>query len=148
MAEAPRRTFTGRDAALVVQGLRPLTRALKKAEGNADKHLRGQLRTVGKFVQTRARANAPVGPRPKRSNTKPLRGSIRTSVTMKGISVYSDEEHALVQDRGGRVGRDGATVLQRGKVSGYMTRAVRDAGPEVSRRMQGVLDSIGNDFEK
>ena len=146
-------TLVGRNTALAVQGLKPLMRALDRTADGAGKHLRRELRGVGKFVQGRARANAPVGPRPKRSNTKPLRGSIRASATLKGVSVYSDEEHALVQDRGGHVGRYGpggygATVLQRNRVSGYMTRAVEQAQPEVSRRLQGVLDSVGRDFEK
>lgn len=132
--------------ALVVEGLVPLQKALKRAEGSADKELRKSIREAVKPVLSAARANAPVGPRPKRSNTPQLKGSIRLSVTTRGASVYSNAAHAYVQDRGGIVGR--GAIIPRARASAYMTRAVAENRPETKRRLENVLDRIADDFQK
>lgn len=158
MAREPlARTYRDRSLAVQVEGLKALRRALSKTESNANPYLKSELRELGTHVRDKARAYAPVGPRPRRSRSKPLRGSIKVSSTLQGVSVYSDADHAIVQDRGGWVGRrtilgksglHGSTLLQRNKVSRYMTRAVEDTQPEVERRVQKVLDRLGSDFER
>lgn len=134
--------------ALAVEGLVPLMRALKRAEGDAAKELRKAIRAAVKPVHDAAKAKAPVGPRPKRSKTKPLKQSVRMSTTQTGASIYSMEEHAYVQDRGGQVGRNRSTLLPRARASGYMTRAVRENRAATSKRLEGVLDSLADDFEQ
>lgn len=134
--------------ALAVEGLAPLQRALRNVDKATAKELKEGLKDIGKGVQRKAKENAPEGPRPKRSDAPKLKGSIRVSATTRGVSVYSNAPHAYVQDRGGRVGRNRATILQRGNVSAYMTKAQRSEQPHVSRRLQGLLDSIGKEFEK
>lgn len=68
------------------------------------------------------------------------------SIRQSGASVYSDAPHSRVQDEGGQVGRNRATLLKRGEVSQYMTRAVRDSNALVSRRLEGLLADIERDF--
>lgn len=138
-----------RDAgrALVVEGLVPLQKALKRAEGNADKHLQRKLREAAKPVLESARSYAPTGPRPKRAKSPILKSSLRISVTQRGVSVYSNAPHAYVQDRGGRVGRYGQ-VIRRASASGYMTRAVNVNRSGTRERLESVLESLSDDFAK
>lgn len=87
------------------------------------------------------------------ANVPHLAPSIRASVTAYGASVYSDAPQAIVQDSGGRVGRKtpghphGVTILQRANVSHYMTEAVREAQPYVTRRLEMLLDELERGFE-
>lgn len=138
-----------RGQGVAVEGLAPLQRALKKAEGDAGKELKASLKAIGEeVVKPRAERYAPVGPRPKRSDSPPLAESIRVAAAGVGVSVYSSAPHAAVQDSGGRVGRDRATVLTRENASQYMTRAVRDSQADISQRLEGLLDALENDFER
>ena len=127
------------DNSIHVEGLAPLQRALKKAEGETGKQLRRELRAIANDVRDAAKSNAP-----KRSGA--LAGGVKSSVTQRGASVYSNLVYAYVQDRGGQVGRNRATLLRRSDVSQYMTRAVQREAPRVQRRMERVLDRIGRDF--
>jgi len=68
--------YRNRDEAVYVEGITDLRRALRRVEGNSDKRLRSELAGIGQKVRGLAQAYAPVGPRPKRSYTKPLRSSI------------------------------------------------------------------------
>ncbi len=128
------------DDSVRVKGLRELQSSMRKAGGEAARDLKRDLRTLGKTVLADAKSNAPVGPRPKRSSTKPLAASLRISVNQRGVSVYSNAEHAYVQDRGGRVGK--GAVITRASASGYMTKAVADARPRVNRELEQILDRL------
>ncbi|MDP2712096.1 MAG: hypothetical protein Q8O56_12845 [Solirubrobacteraceae bacterium] len=125
---------------LVVRGLRPLQASMRRADRDALRDLRRDLRELGNSVRDGARSNAPVGPRPKRSATPPLAGSLRVSVTDKGVSVYSNAAHAYVQDRGGRVGR--GAIITRARASGYLSRAVAGVDVQMTRKLNDVLDRI------
>lgn len=122
-------------------------RALKRAEGDVGKDLRRELRKIANEVRDQARDNAPVGDGRSGSPGR-LKRSIRTSIRQSGVSVFSDAEYAYVQDRGGKVGRGHQTLLARGAVSAYMTRAVRSTQPIVTARLQGVLDDLATNFER
>lgn len=52
-----------------------------------------------------------------------------------------------MQDQGGRVGRNHATLLKRSDVSQYMTKAVRDSSPAVEKQVDELLDQLGRNFE-
>jgi hypothetical protein len=126
---------------MVVHGLRELQSSLRRAEGDADKQLKRGLRDIGNVVLADARAFAPIGPRPRRSNTRPLAGSLRVAVNAKGVSVYSMQAHAYVQNSGGKVGRHGQ-VIKRASASGYMTRAVSQNQAKLNRELEQLLDRI------
>jgi phage gpG-like protein len=126
---------------VLVRGLEPLQRALKRTQGNLPKHVRTELRGIGKYVRDRAKANV-------RSRSGDLEGSVRTSVTNRSVSVYSNLPYSRVQDQGGKVGRHHATLLKRADVSRYMTRAVSASEGEVRTRLEALLDAIDHDFEE
>ena len=113
---------------------------MRKAGQGADKELKKRLRGLGKTVLVAAKSNAPVGPRPKRSSTPPLAGSLRVSVSSVGVSIYSNAAHAYVQDRGGKVGR--GAIIQRGNASGYMTKAVATNSARINQELERLLDEI------
>lgn len=125
--------------AVSVDGLRETQAALKKLDADAARELRAELKAAGKEVEGDARGNV-------RSRSGKLAGSIKTSVTAKGVSVYSNLVYARVQDQGGKVGRNHATLLARGSVSQYMKRAGDTAEPKVTRRLERMLDRLDNDF--
>lgn len=125
---------------IAVRGLDELRKGLKAAGDGADKRLRADLKEIGTGVLKDARANAPVGPRPKRSSTKPLAQSLRIAVNAKGVSVYSNELHAYIQDSGGRVGK--GAVVTRARASHYMTDAVRDSKPKTTAALDRLLSSL------
>lgn len=131
-------------SAIAVSGLSGLNRALKKAEGDIDKDLRNELREIANVVRDDARSRAPEGDG---RSGKPgrLRSSIRSSVVVRGASLYSNSPYALVQDQGGTVGY--GAVITRARASGYMSKAVQFAQPMVSRRLEGVLDHLGREFD-
>lgn len=76
-----------------------------------------------------------------------LAASIRIGVNQRSVSIYSSAIHAIVQDQGGQVGRHHSTLLKRGEVSQYMTKAVRQTSGEVGSRINRVLDDVAHDFE-
>lgn len=126
---------------VVVEGLVPLQRALRYTEDRADKHLKKQIREAAEPIKRQAQANAPV-----RSGA--LRKSIKIGVNRGSVSVYSNLVYSLVQEEGGRVGRNHATLLTRGNASHYMKRAVTARAGEFKDAMDDVLDAFGADFEK
>lgn len=132
------------DATIEVKGLKPLQSSLRKAEG--DKRFKKSLRELGKSVLTDARANAPVGPRPKSSKTPALAGSLKVSVTAKGVSVYSNAAHAYVQDRGGKLGK--GAILPRASASGYLTKAVNSNQARVRIEVNKLLAKLERDLTK
>lgn len=137
------------DEAVAIEGLTALQRAFRRISKDAAKDLRRELRTIARGVAVVARRNVPHktgrhgGP-----DVPYLEKTIRTSVTLTGASVYSDAPHAYVQDRGGQVGRDHATLLKRADVSHYMTNAVRDSRGDVERRLGRLMDELGRDYER
>lgn len=136
--------FKSGEDAIIVSGIPELRRALKAAGDGADKRLRADLKQIGEGVLKVAKANAPVGPRPKRSSTRPLRESLRIAVNAKGVSVYSNELHAAVQDVGGRVGN--GAIVPRARASHYMTKAVKDSAADTTKALERLLDSLERDF--
>lgn len=125
---------------LAVRGLNELRKGLKAAGEGAEKDLRRDLKEIGTGVLNRARAAAPVGPRPKRSDTKPLAQSLRIAVNAKGVSVYSGELHAYIQDSGGRVGK--GAIVTSGRASHYMTKAVAESKGETNDALERLLDNL------
>lgn len=134
-------------SAIAVRGLTELQRAFRQAEGNASKYLRAELREIAKGVARDAKGN--VTHKTGRHSKGPrLKGSIRVSVTARSASVYSNAAHALVQDVGGQVGRNRATLLKRAEVSQYMLKATHNAGPHIERQVEQMLDRLGRDFDR
>lgn len=125
---------------VVIEGLVPLQRALRRSEGNLGKNLRKRLREAAEPVKSAAKGNV-------RSRSGTLEGSIRIGVNLSSVSVYSNVVYANVQDQGGRVGRNHATLLKRAEVSQYMTRGIQQAQGAVNQRVGRVLDDLANDFE-
>lgn len=135
-----------REEAIHIDGLAELQRALKRGPGNADKELRRGLREAAKPVRTKARSYVTNETGRHGQSGIRLAPSIRIGVTARGASVYSMAPHAAAQDLGARLGNN--AILRRADASRYMSRAVQDSQADTSRRMQGVLDSVGRDFEK
>lgn len=127
-------------ASLRVEGLTQLQKALRRTEGDLPRLVTDRLDDIGQTVRGRAKANVPAG------GSGVLRASIAKSRTLRAVTVYSNVVYARVQDQGGRVGRNHATILGRGNVSQYMTRAVRDSGGEIERRLEQLLTNIVNDL--
>lgn len=132
----------GADGAIVTRGLGELSDALHRMEGPMVRKLyMRELRAIARDVRDEARGNV-------RSRSGDLSKSIRHSATRQGARVFSSLVYSGVQDTGGRVGRGQQTILRRGDVSQYMTRALRDSQPMVSRRLQGLLDTLTREFQK
>jgi hypothetical protein len=132
--------------AAAVKGLAELQRALRRVEGNSDKDLKRHLRVIGTTVKTRAAGN--LSHRTGRHGEGPtIEGSLRVGVVQRGVSVYTTAPHGYVQDRGGRVGRHHATLLARGSVSQYMTRAVVEGQSTVARELDALMADFGREFE-
>lgn len=134
---------------VVVQGLADMQRVLRKAESELAPQLKVRLKMAGeKIVAPAARANAPVGVRSQRYRFggADLKDTIRVTATGRGASVYSTAVYGGVQNYGGRVGRNHATILARGNVSQYMTRAVASTKVPVSREVEGVLDWLSHEL--
>lgn len=138
--------FTVSQHAQGVKGLAPLQRALKHAEGGSARELRKELKDIAEDVKMDAQAN--VSHRTGRSGGSGyhLGPSIKTSVAQRGAMLYSEAPHSIVHDVGGRVGK--GAIISRSSASRYMWNAVSEAGPYVSRRLDGLLESIGAEFER
>lgn len=136
------------DFAVSVRGLTELQRALKRSDTFVSKRLRKELSDTAKDVRDTARSGVPHKTGRHGGSGIRLAPSIKSSATTKGASVYSDAPHAIVQDVGGRVGRNHATILSRASVSHYMTEAVEEAKPYVMKRMEGLLDDLARNFEE
>jgi hypothetical protein len=113
---------------------------LRRAEGEVGPQLKREIGVAVEYVRALAKRNAP-------HRSGALERSVRKSVTQKGGSVYSNLPYAYVLDSGGRVGRNHATLLRRGDMSHYMTRAAHDGRPYVSHRVEGMLNRLGRDFD-
>lgn len=135
--------------AIVVHGLADMQRVLRKAEHELAPQLRQRLKDTGEgIVAPVARRYAPVGVRSAqyRFGGRTLAESIRVSATQRGASVYSTAVYGGVQNFGGRVGRNHATVLRRADVSQYMTRAVADTRAPAAAHIEGVLDWLSREL--
>ncbi len=127
--------------AVAVDGLKEAQAALRKVSADAIAGVRRDLREAGKEVAGDARENV-THPR-----TGALAKGVKVSVTARGVSVFNNAPHALVQDVGGKVGRGKSTVLARSTVSRYMTRAQRGGAAKVAARVDRLLDRIESDFK-
>lgn len=137
------------EEAIAVRGLTGLQRALRRADTETGKRLRRELRDIAKDVRDTAQTY--VTHRTGRhggADVPRLADSLKVSVTTTGATVFSEAPHAAVQDQGGRVGRNRATLLKRANVSHYMSNAVRDAQPYVTRRLEELMDELERDFER
>ncbi len=138
--------FRNVEDGVVVQGLAEMQRALRRAEHDLGPQLKKRLKEAGvQIVAPAARASAPRGTRA-HAGVK-LADSIRTGVTQRGAWVASSAIHGGVQNYGGRVGRNHATVLKRGDVSQYMTGAVKRTQANVTEHVEGVLDWLARELD-
>lgn len=124
---------------IAIEGLVPLQRALRLAEGNTDKHLKKRLKEAAKPVQEAAKGYAP-------RLSGALEKSIRIGVNQRSVSVYSNLAYAHAQERGAWVAGRGPHI-SRGSASHYMKRAVQSKTAEVNLRVGRVLDDLSRDFE-
>lgn len=132
-----------------VQGLTSMRRVLRESQHTLGPQLQSRLRATGEgIVAPAARRLAPRGERSAlyRFAGQSLHESIRTSVTLRGASVYSTVDWGGVQNYGGRVGRNQATLLRRADVSRYMTRAVAETRPAATRHIEGTLDWLAREL--
>jgi hypothetical protein len=133
--------------AIVVSDLAPLMKALRRIEGTAARDLRRELREIANDVKMTAQAGVRhTTGRHGGPNVPRLAQSIKATTTGSGASVYSQAPHAAVQDVGGQIGH--GAIIPRARASHYMTGAVREAQPYISRRMEGLLDEFGREFER
>lgn len=132
------------EAGVYVQGLSAMQRVLKRSEHELAPELKARLRhQVGGVIAPVARADAPVSGLSHRH----MRDTIKVSVSLRGASIYSTAVYGGVQNYGGRVGRNRATVLPRAGVSQYMTRAVQSTRPRVEQQVLEVLDWLKHELE-
>lgn len=124
---------------VVIEGLVPLQRALKRSEGNLDRHLKRRLREAAEPVRQAAKGFAP-----KKSGA--LEGSIKIGVNQRSVSVYSNLAYAHAQEEGAWVAGRGPHI-SRGSASHYMSRAVTSRTAVVNQRIGEVLDDLADDFE-
>lgn len=136
---------------VVVSGLTDMQRVLKKGGSELGPELKKRLKDVGEgIVAPVARRYAPQGVRSARYRFSgpSLHESIRAGATQKGATVYSTSVYGGVQNFGGKVGRNHATLLKRADVSQYMTRAVRETRVPVTRHVEGTLDWLTRELTK
>lgn len=130
-----------------ITGYTELQRALKRTDSRAYPYLRRELLNIAGDVRTTARVYVPHktgrhgGP-----GVEKLGPSIRTNVTSYGASVSSGAPHSIVQDVGGRVGN--GAIIRRADASHYMTMAVRDSQPYVTRRLNVLMNELERSFEE
>ena len=129
------------DNAVIVRGLAPLQRAFRKTEGDLAPDLRKRLTELAKPVRDKAQANIQhkTG---RHSKDGPLR--VKIGVAQRGVSVYSNEPYARIQDQGGRVGH--GAVITRASASQYMTKAVREARADTEAALQQIGQDIENEY--
>lgn len=130
-----------REAGVYVEGLAAMQRVLFRAGHELGPELRLRLKAAVEQVRVTAQADAP-------SRSGRLRASIRVSVTQRSASLYSTAIYGGVQNYGGKVGRDHATLLKRAEVSQYMTRAAQSNKERVAREVEGVLDWLTHQLEE
>ena len=135
---------------VAVSGLKEMQVALKVANNGLDRELDKRMRKAGEIVAPVARRNAPKGTRSRdyRFSGDVLEDSIRTSGARGRYSVYSTAIYGGVQNYGGRVGRNHATLLTRASVSQYMSKAVVSTRDLVKAEVEGTLDWLTTTLEK
>lgn len=132
----------------MVQGLSDMQRALRRAESGLGPELKKRLKDAGEqIVAPAARARAPRGLDHTGSLPR-LATTIRSGANQRGASVWSTHPGGGVQNFGGRVGRNHATVLERNRVSQYMTEAVKATREPVAREVESVLDWLAQELER
>jgi phage gpG-like protein len=120
-------------------GLRELRRDLKGMDRAVDKQLVREFRTIGRDIAQEGSALAP-------RKTGTLAGSLKPSVTLRGVAVGSRLEYANVAHWGGTTGRghqpgvpwSGSVRVQ---PSLFLSRAVE-------RQQNKIVDEIGDAIER
>ena len=125
-----------------VRGLAELQRTFKRIGGDLPRNTRKALKEIADPIRAKAQANIQhkTG---RHSKDGPLK--VRISVTQKGVSVYSNEVYARIQDQGGRVGH--GAIITRASASRYMTKAVQQSKGDVERALNDLGNRIANEFE-
>jgi HK97 gp10 family phage protein len=125
-----------------VRGLAELQRTFKRIGGDLPRNTRKALKEIADPIRAKAQANIQhkTG---RHSKDGPLK--VRISTTQKGVSVYSNEVYARIQDQGGRVGH--GAIITRASASRYMTKAVQQSKGDVERALNDLGNRIANEFE-
>jgi phage gpG-like protein len=145
--------YAVRDQGLAMVGFQQLNAALQRIGGGRADYglayeLQRRLRIVGdtiarsapSFITHRTGRHGDVA-------NPTLEESVRTSVTQRSASVYSTALHGGVQNVGGKVGRNHATILKRAEVSRWMIQAVTTNRAFVEGELDGLLDWLTAEFE-
>lgn len=121
------------DDAVRIEGLAELRLALKKIDRELDRGLAAVFRQIGRMVRDAARRNAPV-----RSGA--LRKSIRSSVSARRSSIYSNLDYAPVHEWGGTIRPNGGAVKIEARR--YMNRGVSESRRVIDAGLDGLLDHL------
>lgn len=130
------------DLAVQVRGLRELQRAFKRIGGDLPKNTRKALKEIAEPIRAKAQANVQhkTG---RHGQDGPIR--VKVSATQKAVSVYATAPHSRVQNDGGRVGH--GAIITRASASHYMTKAVQQGRSDVENALEGLGDTIANQFD-
>lgn len=122
-----------------VEGLDELRKRLKQfGDRDLPKGLQRANKTASEIIARAAKSNAPV-----RSGL--LQRSIRATATQKAAEVRMGNArvpYAAVIERGGRVGRNKATIIPRVKGGRVLGPAAREHRHTVVREYQEVIDQL------
>ena len=137
--------FKTRDAGIAVRGLGEIQRALKSIDDGTYPELRARLKAIG--VEIAHAAPGFVRHKTNRHSGIPrIEDSVRVSLNRNSASIYSIAPHGGVQNVGGRIGRNHATIIKRSDASHYMDKAVASKRGFVEAEFDAVLDWIEQEF--
>jgi hypothetical protein len=143
--------YVVRDQGIAMVGFAQLSKALARIGGVGEYGFRYEMRRrialIGEYVAKDApqyvtHATGRHGD----PNEPTLEESVRVSVAASSASVYSTAIYGGVQNVGGRVGRDHATILKRADVSQWMNQAVRNDSVYVAMQIEELLDWLEREF--
>jgi phage gpG-like protein len=129
------------NSAIAISGFRELIYALGSIEDEAEAEARKRVREVGERVALVAAGNAP-------RRTGELAHSIKTSVGVRGASVYSNVVYGGAQNYGAWTQHGRGPHISRTRASHYMDRAVKETAPWVEQEMDSLLDWAQRKFEE
>lgn len=142
--------YSVRDQGLVLHGFQQLQNALTRIESKSDFGLEYELQRRLKLIGEKVAETAPAFVSHKtgrHGEGVTLEDSVQVSVTKRMASVYSQSVYGGVQQSGGRVGRNHATLLKRSDVSQWMGKAVASERENVREELDGLLDWLVAEFE-
>lgn len=144
--------YAVRDQGLAVVGYQQLQAALQRIGGGKGDYglayeVQRRVRIIGeavaqaapKFVSHRTGRHGDPG-------NPSLESSVRVSATQWSASVYSTALHGGVQNVGGKVGRNHATLLKRADVSAWMIKAVGSERAFVAAEIEDLLSWLEREF--